>query len=443
MRLEDLRGVKLDWRGSLTPPAVGWKERTPVRWHRWFSQAETVLAWLLLAVSVLLTVLGSGRTSDYRTGTLLIAAGAAVWLLLTTVVLSPKLRDHPVTAAVAFAGVVTFGAILEARETYFVIFMIYAFFAAMRMKPMVLAVLGIGVTSLLINTMTLGGPIHALSDSPGIWIALVTVQTAAISGGGAVFAAVGRQNAERKRMLDQLAAAEAENRGLQRQLLTQAREAGVLDERQRLSQEIHDTLAQGFTGIITQLEAAAQARGDTAEWERHLAAATQLARENLTAARRSVAALRPEPLETATLPEALAEVARLWSERTGVPAEFSTTGTAVPLHPELEASLLRITQEALSNVAKHARASRAGITLSYMGDEVTLDARDDGVGFDPAHPPAPPSAEGGHGLPGMRRRAERLAGTLHVESEPGGGTAISARLPAIPAATLDPTEGAS
>ncbi|MGW4401243.1 sensor histidine kinase [Amycolatopsis nivea] len=443
MRLEDVRDVKLDWRGSMMPPDSPDPGDSPVRWHRWFAWAETAVAWLLLIIPTLLSALFGDQNPEHRTTTLLLAAGAAAWLGLATAALPAKLRDHPLAAAAVFAGVVTFGSILQSRETYFVIFMIYGFFAAMRMKPMLVAFLGVGITSLLINTMTLGGPIHALSVSPGIWGTVVVVQTVAIGGGGALFAAVGRQNQERKRALEQLAAAEAENRGLQRQLLTQAREAGVLDERQRLSQEIHDTLAQGFTGIITQLEAAAQARGDAAEWERHLAAATQLARENLTAARRSVDALRPEPLETATLPEALAEVARLWSERTGVPAEFSTTGTAVPLHPELEATLLRITQEALSNVARHARASRAGITLSYMGDEVTLDARDDGVGFDPAHPPAPPSAEGGHGLPGMRRRAERLAGTLHVESEPGGGTAISVRLPAVPAATLDPTEGAS
>ncbi|MYW93032.1 sensor histidine kinase [Amycolatopsis rubida] len=413
-----------------------------MRWHRCFSWAETVLAWVLLIVPTLLSAL-SDQAAEHRNTTLLLAGGAAVWLGLTTVALRGKLRDHPLAAVAIFAGVVTFGSILQYREAYFLIFMVYGFFAAMRMKPMLVAFLGVGITSLLINTMTLGGPLHALSVSPGIWGTVVVVQTVAIGGGGALFAAVGRQSQERKQALEQLAAAEAENRGLQRQLLAQAREAGVLDERQRLSQEIHDTLAQGFTGIITQLEAAAQARADAAEWERHLAAATQLARENLTAARRSVAALHPEPLETATLPEALAEVARLWSERTGVPAEFSATGTAVPLHPELEATLLRVTQEALSNVAKHARASRAGITLSYLGDEVILDARDDGVGFDPAHPPTPPSAEGGHGLPGMRQRAERLAGTLHVESEPGGGTAISARLPAIPAATLDPTEGAS
>ena len=93
----------------------------------------------------------------------------------------------------------------------------------------------------------------------------------------------------------------AENAGLHEQLLTQAREAGILDERQRMAGEIHDTLAQGLTGIITQLQAAEQASGDPAGWRRHVAAATRLARESLSEARRSVQALRPEPLERARL----------------------------------------------------------------------------------------------------------------------------------------------
>jgi signal transduction histidine kinase len=108
-----------------------------------------------------------------------------------------------------------------------------------------------------------------------------------------------------------------------------------------------------------------------------------------------------------------------------VPAAVTATGVPRPLHPEIESTVLRVTQEALSNVDKHAAAGRVGLTLSYMDDEVTLDVRDDGVGFVPA--PGP-----GFGLPGMRRRVQRLAGTLHVESEPGGGTAISAALPAVP-----------
>ncbi|GAA3581936.1 sensor histidine kinase [Amycolatopsis ultiminotia] len=428
-------GVKLDWHGSLMPPPAIGPGDSPLPWHYWFTRAESVTSFLLLLLpSVLATVL-SDHPPGYRLTTLAIAGGAALWLVVRSLVPSADLRAHPAVTAVHFAGLVTVGAVLQAREDYFLIFTVYSYFAAMRMRPLPLAVLGIAITSALINTMNDGGPVHALATQPWISLTVVLVQTVTIGGGGAVFAALARQNEERRRMLEQLAAAEAENRGLQQQLLVQAREAGVLDERQRMSQEIHDTLAQGFTGIITQLEAAEQAGHDPAKWRRHLAAAAALARENLTSARRSVEALRPEPLDSATLPEAIAGVTRRWSAQTGVPATFSATGAAAALHPELEATLLRITQEALSNVAKHAGAGRVGLTLSYMGDEVTLDVRDDGIGFDPAA-----VREGGFGLPGMQRRADRLAGTLNVESEPGGGTAISVNLPAVPAATLDATD---
>ena len=194
---------------------------------------------------------------------------------------------------------------------------------------------------------------------------------------------------KRKQALDELSEANrrleatlAENAGLQQQLLTQAREAGVLDERQRMAREIHDTLAQGLTGIITQLQAAEQAADDLAGWRRHFEAATALARESLSEARRSVEALRPEPLETGRLSEALAEVAGRWSALHGIPAQVTTTGTARPMQSEAEFALLRTAQEALANVAKHAQATRVGVTLSYMEHEVALDVRDDGRGFD-------------------------------------------------------------
>ena len=125
-----------------------------------------------------------------------------------------------------------------------------------------------------------------------------------------------QEDAKRKRLMAELGEANRqltetvqENAGLHAQLLTQAREAGVLDERQRMAREIHDTLAQGLTGIITQLEAAEQTRDRSADWRRHVDNALALARESLTEARRSVQALRPEPLETARLPDALVELA--------------------------------------------------------------------------------------------------------------------------------------
>ncbi|TDC63280.1 sensor histidine kinase [Actinomadura sp. GC306] len=200
----------------------------------------------------------------------------------------------------------------------------------------------------------------------------------------------------------------AENAALHAQLLVQAREAGISDERRRLAAEIHDTIAQGLTGIITQLQAA--------EDSEHVRRATGLARESLREARRSVQDLAPTHLEHDMLPEALKKI-------TDGRAHLTVTGTAEPLHGELEATLLRIAQEALANAERHARADRIGVTLSYMDDEVTLDVRDDGRGF------TGPSS--GFGLTAMRERAERVAGTLAVESEPGRGTAVSARVPLI------------
>jgi len=247
-----------------------------------------------------------------------------------------------------------------------------------------------------------------------------------------------QQVARNQRALAELGAANrrleatiAENDGLHQQLLAHAREAGVLDERQRMAREIHDTLAQGLTGIVTQLQAAERAAGQTpgdpASWRRHLNAATRLARESLTEARRSVDALRPSPLECGRLSEALADVAARWSAVNGTPVQVTVTGTARPIEPEAEFALLRAAQEALANVARHANATRVGLTISYMENEVALDVRDDGVGFDPG------LTDRGFGLVAMRQRIAALSGTLQVESEPGNGTAISACVPTVPA----------
>jgi signal transduction histidine kinase len=208
----------------------------------------------------------------------------------------------------------------------------------------------------------------------------------------------------------------------------------VLDERQRMAAEIHDTIAQGLTGVVTQLEAAEQASDRPEDWQRHVRNAIGLARDSLSEARRSVEGSRPERLETARLPDALADVAREWSELNGVPVEVVTTGDIQPLHAEVEVALLRTAQEALANVAKHANASHAWLTLSYMGDVVTLDVRDDGIGF--TVPAKTDDVRGGFGLSAMRQRVNRVAGTLAIESEPGAGTAVSARVPAIVAPGL-------
>jgi signal transduction histidine kinase len=187
--------------------------------------------------------------------------------------------------------------------------------------------------------------------------------------------------------------------------------------------------------IVIQLEAAEPAADRPEEHERHVHNAIRLARESLAEARRSVEGSRPEILERGTLEDGLADVAERWSAISGVPVEFKATGERLALHPEIEEALLRTAQEALANVEKHASASRAGVTLSYMGDVVALDVRDDGVGFDV--PDRSTGRTSGFGLTAMRQRVGRVAGTLAIESEPGGGTAISARVPAIGAPQVE------
>jgi signal transduction histidine kinase len=213
------------------------------------------------------------------------------------------------------------------------------------------------------------------------------------------------------------------------------RQAGVLRERQRMAHEIHDTLAQGFTSIVMNLQAAEGILPpDLGRAARHhLDQARLTAREGLTEARRLVWALRPEPLERASLPEALGRLAERWSEESGIAADVTVTGTPRSLSPEIEATLFRTAQEALTNVRKHARASRVALTLSYMGDTVALDARDDGVGFDPLRTTtgARDRASGGFGLKGMRERVEQAGGALSVESAPGEGSTLAVELPMV------------
>ncbi|WP_394617621.1 sensor histidine kinase [Lentzea sp. JNUCC 0626] len=243
-----------------------------------------------------------------------------------------------------------------------------------------------------------------------IWVAVMAGNAVPMCAYAFVARKAEQQEAEREQLL-------ADNLALQEQLLAQAREAGIRDERQRMAREFHDTLAQGLTGIVSQLRAA-----DDTTWARHVQAAQDLARESLNETRRSFEALRPEPLRTARLTEALTNVAGRWARLHDVEVSVTTTGDTRPIAPEAEFALLRAAQEALANVAKHARASRVGVTLSYLEHEVALDVRDDGRGFEKI--PA-----SGFGLEAMRQRIEGLKGTVQIESEPGGGTGVSARVP--------------
>ena len=207
--------------------------------------------------------------------------------------------------------------------------------------------------------------------------------------------------------------------------------AATAAERARLAREIHDTLAQRFAGIVTQLQAAEQAPDEAAR-RRHSDAAIELARDGLAEARRSVQALRPAALDAMRLNDALRNVASSWSARTGIPVDFGVSGDGRTLSTDAEVALLRTAQEALANVERHARAHRVVLTLRSDARGTRLEVRDDGRGFDPAerHGRVPRPEEGGYGLVAMRERIESVAGALVVDSRPGHGTAVRAEVPA-------------
>jgi signal transduction histidine kinase len=217
--------------------------------------------------------------------------------------------------------------------------------------------------------------------------------------------------------------------------------AGVMDERERLAREIHDTLAQGLSSIQLLLRAAnrsldPQRQVDPARAWGLVEQARHEAQENLAEARRFVRALAPGDLEESTLAGALQRLCQTTSSRTGMAVAFHEVGPATPLATPVEVALLRIAQSALGNTTQHSRATRADVTLTVMDTAVTLDVVDNGIGFDTSAPvPRTPvtGGSGGFGLRSMTSRAAELGGILSVESQPGRGTAVSVLFDRSPA----------
>ncbi|GIL27238.1 hypothetical protein NUM_24920 [Actinocatenispora comari] len=394
----------------------------------------TVLPYLLLAFLAAITVPVQHANGASPIVELVLAAALAGWMLWLFT-LHPGWRDRPVVMAVFLAGVVAVTMVLVLRAPWFGFFTPAAYVYAYRLVRWPGQLVAVAAVAVVAGTAQAYAV--PLDDAAGIatYAAIVVANALPMCGYAWLRQNLDRQDRQRRQALaevraanERLAASLADNAALHRALLDQAHQAGVAAERQRLAREIHDTMAQGLTGIVTQLQAAEQAADEPVRWRRHFAAATALARESLTEARRSVHELRPEPLETGRLSEALAEVAHRWSARSGIDAQVTTTGTVRPMGTDAEVALLRVAQEALANVAKHAGAGRVGVTLSYLAHEVALDVRDDGRGFDPTAPAAR-RTDGGFGLVAMRQRVEARAGELTVESEPGLGTTISARIP--------------
>jgi PAS domain S-box-containing protein len=208
-------------------------------------------------------------------------------------------------------------------------------------------------------------------------------------------------------------------------LSAESRESAVIAERNRMARDIHDTLAQGFTGVIVQLEAAADAtsKGLVNEAEEHLGRAGDLARESLKEARRSVQALRPQALEDNDLAKALENLIRKMTAGTTVRSKFLLQGQPQTLPSLWEEDILHIGQEVLTNALRHAQATEFTTRLTFAPNEVRFELRDNGRGFDPAR------ENDGFGLTGIGERVEGMGGQITIQSAAGKGTAILIILP--------------
>ncbi|MFJ6066446.1 sensor histidine kinase [Streptomyces tendae] len=382
------------------------------------------LAWCLhLLVVGLLVLVAVRAVADGRPHAGAIAAVAAVCGLVYAVgpVLPRVRRVRRVAAwwlaAVGAVWLVLLGLSPEAVWVAFPLYFLQLHLLSRRAGPVAVSLTAVAAVAGYAAHTGSFGPAMVIGPTLGAAVAVAVVWG---------YQALYRESEQRRRLIEELTDTRAD-------LARAQHTAGVLAERERLAREIHDTLAQGLSSIQLLLRAAERAlpgRPDAAAG--HVVAARQAAVDNLAEARRFVAALSPPTLEGTTLAGALERLCATTSARHRITARFHLTGAPAPLPTAHEVALLRVAQSALANTVRHADAGTAEITLSHLGDQVGLDVVDDGTGFDPDElPPADPEA-GGFGLAAMRARLDALGGTLTVESAPGHGTALAARLPLTP-----------
>ena len=257
------------------------------------------------------------------------------------------------------------------------------------------------------------------------------------SGALAIYPELGREFTPAEMSIFQSFADQAAIAVAARDLLQQQRDLAIMDERNRLAREMHDTVAQSLAALVLQIETSLSelGSGNVEAARSTLASAGALAKKGLEDTRRAVKGLSPSSLDNQSAAEAIGELVRNFESEHDMPAHFVLSGEPVPLQPEQSLALLRIAQEALTNAHKYAQAHRIRVGLRFGLDSVTLLIEDDGVGFEVPSGPSPDGL-GGFGLFGMSERVRLLDGKLEIDSTIGWGTRIQAALPLKPSMAI-------
>lgn len=300
-----------------------------------------------------------------------------------------------------------------------------------------ITLVGVGLPLLFIAAMSIGRPRVFERMWPGHGAVLVDMVTLAAVGAFALVMAATIRRGQRL-LLDRNDALDAANRRLaaadrqraldQAALLESTRWAAILDERDRIAREMHDSLAQ-VLGVAHLRLSALAAHPDLPPdggARREVEALAGLCHEAYADVREAIVALRESPRADRGLLESLDAYVEKYARQSDVDAVLDNRLPADPaLPPHAEVQVMRVVQEALTNVRKHSGARAAVVRLSQSPEAVVVDIEDDGVGFSPEHP----AGDGGFGLRTMRERAELAGGTLTIDSTPGRGSRVSVAIP--------------
>ncbi|MFD2417381.1 sensor histidine kinase [Amycolatopsis pigmentata] len=370
-------------------------------WHVGFALDYAFTAWLVLS--------DGGPPAPRLTS----VAAVAVLAILSAAFLGRALRRRGTVAFSVAMLAVTTVAVLADASAGFVLFSVC---------PIVSMCLTRVTAALLTSLAILLPPLSVLlrygphESSLAVLVPMSALMIVFSVCMGTWFGRVVRESQERGALIEQLEASRAEVARL-------SHEAGTSTERERLAREIHDTLAQGFTSILTLLQAVeSEMDSDPVMARRHVELASRTARENLAEARTMVAALTPSALTTGSLAQAVRRQAERLAEETGIDVRCRIPDRLPALPTVTEVVLLRAAQEALSNVRKHAKANHVSLDLDAEDSLVRLIVTDDGVGFGQDGPAR------GFGLKSMRDRARQVGGTMTVRA--GERTTVTVEVPA-------------
>jgi signal transduction histidine kinase len=383
-------------------------------WDRWYWLWDVYFA-ITFAATMVLTTASTVSAERKVTSAVALCGIVVTYLAFRRRLIGHGRRSSPEVTFAVVVGILFLVAMLTRTAASFILFAVcpLMYLSLPRKVASVITTLGIVLVPVAVI-------INFGFDAPDLGTLLPMTALLVVFGllVGQWTSRVIDQSRGRAELIEKLEASQAE-------VVRLSRDAGTSAERVRLAREIHDTLAQGFTSIVALTQAIeSELDTDVVAARRHLDLAARTARENLAEARAMVAASSPSALAAGSLEDAVRRQAERLREESAIAVSCEVAGPLPVLGTATEVVLLRATQEALTNVRKHARASAVRVQLSVVDSSVRLSVADDGVGFDPDLP------ANGFGLRGMQARAQQVGGTIKIHSGRSEGTTVELEVPA-------------